>query len=57
MGSVDDAYDDAMFKSFFATLEYELLRALPLPGRRRKHVEKYSPSSKASYDPSGLARI
>jgi putative transposase len=34
MGTVGDAYDNAMAESFFATLECELLdrRRLPLPG-------------------------
>ncbi len=37
VGSVGDAYDDAMCESVFATLEFELLVSLPPPhtGRRR----------------------
>jgi transposase InsO family protein len=50
MGSVGDAYDNAMVESFFATLERELLNQ----GRSASQVEAGWPCSNGSKD--GTAR-
>ena len=43
MGSVGDAYDNAMCESFFATLECELLdrRSFPMVARTRREVFRF----------------
>ena len=43
MGSVGDAYDNAMCESFFATLECELIwrRSFRTPGEARREVFRF----------------
>jgi len=49
MGSVGDAYDNAMGESFFATLECELLDRLDYELRAQKEIQ--SESAQPSTEP------
>ena len=42
MGSVGDAYDNAMAESFFASLECELLKRTVLPTKSAARIELFS---------------
>ena len=51
MGSVGDAYDNAMAESFFATLECELLARRPGSKRRPRHATPSSSFIEGFYNP------
>jgi transposase InsO family protein len=46
MGSVGDAYDNAMAESFFASLECELIEPQELARRRPRRAWRCSPTSR-----------
>ncbi len=58
MGSVGDAYDNAMCESFFATLECELLARIGSPHRPRPGLARsVTPRSAASMPPGAASNI
>ena len=61
MGSVGDAYDNAMAESFFASLECELLKRTVLPTKSAARTALFSyiegwPNSKSTRD-DGIAQL
>ena len=61
MGSVGDAYDNAMAESFFAILECELLKRTVLPTKSAARTELFSyiegwPNSNSARD-DGIAQL